>query len=60
MELWSFLMGRLTTEAKGQHPAISELLDPALDDPLGRLVFAAAWLAVGILLVTRGRRRHDA
>ncbi len=60
VELWSFLMGRLTTQAKGEHPAISELLDPLLNDPIGRLVFAAAWHGLGILLVTRGRRRPDA
>lgn len=60
VELWSFLAGRLTTQAQGQHPAISELLDPALDTPLGRLVFAVCWLALGVLLITRGRRRPDA
>lgn len=60
VELWSFLMGRMTTEAQGQHPAISELLDPALDDPIGRAVFVAAWLALGVLLLTRGRRSRDA
>lgn len=60
VELWSFLMGRLTIEAKGAHPAISELLDPVLDDPLARAAFAIVWLALGVLLVTRGRRSHDA
>lgn len=60
VELWSFLTGRLTAEAKGEHPAISELLDPVLDDPFGRLAFAVAWLALGVLLVTRGRRGRDA
>ena len=60
VELWSFLMGRLTTDAKGEHPAISELLDPVLDDAIWRAVFAVAWLALGVLLVTRGRRARDA
>jgi len=60
VELWSFLWGRTTGDAQGEHPAISELLDPALDGPIGRAVFALAWLALGVLLVTRGRRSHDA
>ncbi len=60
VELWSFLMGRLTAQAQGEHPAVSELLDPALDSPLGKAVFAAAWAIIGILLLTRGRRRPDA
>ncbi len=60
VELWSFLMGRMTAELKGEHPAISELIDPALDGPAGKAVFAVAWLALGILLLTRGRRRRDA
>jgi hypothetical protein len=60
VELWSFLAGRVTAEAQGQHPAISELLDPALDEPIGRVLFVAAWLALGALLLTRGWRPRDA
>jgi len=60
VELWSFLMGRLTTQAKDEHPAISELLDPVLETPVGRIVFVAAWLGIGALLITRGRRHPDA
>jgi hypothetical protein len=60
VELWSFLMGRMTAEAQGQHPAISELLDPALEEPMGRAVFVVVWLAAGVLLLTRGRRARDA
>ena len=60
VELWSFLLGRFTAEAKELHPAISELLDPALGDPFGRAVFAVAWLALGVLLLTRGRSARDA
>lgn len=59
VELWSFLMGRLTAEAKGQHPAVSELLDPALDSPIGRLVFGLVWVGLGVALLTT-RRRRDA
>lgn len=60
VELWSFLAGRVSVQAQGRHPAISELLDPALDDPIGKTVFVVAWLALGALLLTRGRRPRDA
>lgn len=60
VELWSFLIGRVSPEARESHPAVSELLDPMLDDPIGRAVFVAAWLGVGVLLLTRGRTPRDA
>lgn len=60
VELWSFLAGRVSVQAQGRHPAISELLDPALDGPIGKTVFVVAWLALGALLLTRGRRPRDA
>lgn len=43
-----------------EYPALSDLLDPVLDNPIGRLVFAAAWLAGGIALARRGRARAKA
>jgi hypothetical protein len=55
-ELSSFLLGRGTEAAKLAHPAVSDLLDPALDDWPGRLVFAALWVAAGIGLLRAGRR----
>jgi hypothetical protein len=37
-------------------PALSDILDPVLDSPIGRLLGAAAWLAGGIALTRRGRK----
>jgi hypothetical protein len=56
-ELSSFLLGRDTEAAKLAHPAVSDLLDPALDDWAGRLVFAVLWVAAGIGLLRAGRRQ---
>jgi len=56
-ELTSWLLGRvLSAEQARQHPAISDLLDPAIDQLWFRAVFVAAWLALGLALITRGRR----
>jgi hypothetical protein len=60
LELGSFLVGRETAETKYLHPALSDLIDPALNLPGGTAVFGALWLALGVLLVTRGRRRSSA
>jgi hypothetical protein len=56
-ELGSFLLGRVlpATEAR-QHPAISDLLDPALDHTWFRGLFVAGWLALGAGLILRGGR----
>jgi hypothetical protein len=37
-------------------PALSDILDPVLNNPIGRFLGAAAWLAGGIALTRRGRR----
>jgi hypothetical protein len=56
-ELTSWILGRVLPEqAALQHPAISDILDPALDQLWFRAVFVAAWIALGLALVTRGRR----
>lgn len=45
-------------------PAISDLLDPVLNIPLGKALFILLWLAAGVALLRRGwrqkpgRRRH--
>lgn len=57
LELASFLLGRYTAETKFTHPALSDLLNPLVDQWGGMAVFAALWLALGVLLLTRGRRR---
>jgi hypothetical protein len=36
-------------------PALSDILDPALNNPIGRVLGVAAWLAGGIALTRRGR-----
>jgi hypothetical protein len=41
-------------------PALSDILDPVLDNPIGRLLGAAAWLAGGFALMRRGRGRTSA
>jgi hypothetical protein len=56
-ELTSWILGRvLPAQAALQHPAISDILDPALDQLWFRALFVAAWIALGLALVTRGRR----
>jgi len=56
-ELTSFVLGRLLPEQKAQHPAISDLLDPALDQLWFRALFAAGWVALGVALLGRGGHR---
>ena len=56
-ELTSFVLGRVAPEQKAQHPAISDLLDPALDQFRFRALFVVGWIALGIALLGRGGRR---
>jgi len=56
-ELTSFVLGRVLPEQKGQHPAISDLLDPALDQFWFRALFVVGWTALGLALLSRGGRR---
>lgn len=56
-ELTSFVLGRVLPEQKAQHPAISDLLDPALDQFWFRALFVVGWVALGLALVSRGARR---
>jgi hypothetical protein len=55
-ELISFVFGRISPELKAQHPAISDLLDPALDQLWSRALFVVAWIALGLALLSRGGR----
>lgn len=55
-ELSSFLLGRDTETAKLAHPAVSDLLDPVLDEPVGHLAFVVLWVAAGVGLLRAGRR----
>jgi hypothetical protein len=53
-ELVQFIVGRIAPTQPSF--ALSDLVDPLLDLPLGKAVFAMAWLACGAFLVLRGRR----
>jgi hypothetical protein len=50
-ELAAFIWGRGGTAATYAHPAISDLLDPALDSFPGRLVFFTVWFGLGTALL---------
>jgi hypothetical protein len=56
-ELSSFLLGRDTEDTKNAHPAVSDLLDPAIDSWAGRIVFVVIWVAamVGFVRAAQGR-----
>lgn len=55
-ELTSFVLGRVAPGGVVEHPAISDLLNPAVDKWWGHALFAAGWLAFGMLLVVPWRR----
>jgi len=55
-ELYSFLVGRVTPASQDPPPAISALLDPALEGWPGRILFVVGWLALGGLLLKLWRR----
>lgn len=59
-ELSSFLLGRFTVDTKIAHPAVSDLLDPAVDTVPGRIVFVVVWVAaiLGFAWVGHGRARR--
>ena len=56
-ELTSFVLGRVLPAQKAQHPAISDLIDPALDQFWFRALFVLGWVALGVALLGRGGRR---
>ncbi len=56
-ELTQVTLGGTTPGGRRTHPALSDLLDPLVGAPFGQAVFAVCWLAMGLLLVTRGARR---
>ncbi len=55
-ELFAYVASKLTGSLDG-FPTISVILDPVLDEPLGRAVFVALWLASGIYLFGVRRKR---
>jgi hypothetical protein len=56
--LWELAMYFLGYGQDGRtaFPALSDILDPVLNNPIGRFLGAAAWLAGGVALIKRGRR----
>jgi hypothetical protein len=58
--LWELTMCFLSAYVPGgrnDFPALSDLLDPLIQNPIGRIIFVAAWLLGGIGLSRRGRAR---
>ena len=55
--IWELAMYFLGYGAEGRtdFPALSDILDPILDNPVGRVIGVAAWLAGGVALTRRGR-----
>lgn len=55
-ELAAYIGSKMTGSLDG-FPTISVLLDPVLNEPLGRAVFVALWLTAGIYLFGVRRRK---
>jgi hypothetical protein len=55
--VWELAMYFLGYGAEGRtdFPALSDILDPILNNPVGRVIGVAAWLAGGVALTRRGR-----
>jgi hypothetical protein len=53
-ELGMYFLG-LNAAGRTEFPALSDLLDPILNNPIGRAIGVAAWLAGGVALARRGR-----
>ena len=55
--IWELAMYFLGYGAEGRtdFPALSDILDPVLNNPVGRVIGVAAWLAGGVALTRRGR-----
>lgn len=54
-ELTMYLLGTYLPGGRDDFPALSDLLDPLLASPIGRILFAAGWLLGGVALLRRGR-----
>ena len=55
-ELGMYFLG-YGAEGRTDFPALSDILDPVLNNPIGRAIGAAAWLAGGVALLRRGRSK---
>ncbi len=56
-ELAMYLLGTFLPGGRTSFPALSDLLNPLIDSPAGRIVFVVAWLLGGVALLRRGRTR---
>jgi hypothetical protein len=56
-ELAMYLLGNFLPGGRASHPALSDVLDPAVDTLVGRILFTAAWLLGGLALLRRAARR---
>lgn len=56
-ELAMYFLGTYAAGGRGSYPALSDLLDPLVQNPIGRVIFVAAWLLGGVALTRRGRRQ---
>ncbi|TAM66174.1 MAG: hypothetical protein EPN48_17675 [Microbacteriaceae bacterium] len=56
-EVGSFFLGMPSPAATYAHPALSDLIDPLLNNPLGLAAGAAVWILGGAALMRRGRPR---
>ncbi|MEQ1737185.1 MAG: hypothetical protein ABL886_12375, partial [Rhodoglobus sp.] len=52
-ELTMYLLGTFATGGRGTYPALSDLLDPLADQPVGTVLLAAGWVAVGVFFLRR-------
>jgi hypothetical protein len=52
-ELSMYLLGTFAPGGRAAHPALSDLLDPLMDNQVLRLVFVAGWVLAGVFLLRR-------
>jgi len=57
-EVAQVTLGGSTPGGRAAHPALSDIVNPLLDLPLGKVVFVVAWVALGVFLVRRGNVRR--
>ncbi|MFC4242078.1 hypothetical protein ACFOYW_01730 [Gryllotalpicola reticulitermitis] len=58
-ELASFFLGLPSARADWEHPALSDLVKPAIDAPFARAVLFGLWVAVGWAFARRGWSASD-
>ena len=51
-ELAMYILGSVS--GRSAFPALSDLLDPLVENPLGRILFVMVWVLAGIALLRRG------